>query len=82
MARLVDLEKAMRANPNAVRFRDAVRVATHHFGEPRQDGSSHCVWKMPWSGDPRINLQRSKSGMAKSYQIKQLLAALDKLEEG
>jgi hypothetical protein len=44
-----------------VRFADAMRVATHFFGEPRQSGS-HRVFKMPWPGDPRINLQEDKGG--------------------
>ena len=86
MADLAHLVDGMRANPAKVRFRDAVKVATHYFGEPRQRGTSHCVWKMPWPGDPRVNLQCGQGGMAKSYQIKQLLTAIDRLgpaaEEG
>jgi hypothetical protein len=55
-------------------------VATHFFGKPRQKGTSHSVWKMPWPGDPRVNLQGSKDGNAKSYQVRQLLDAIDRLE--
>ena len=36
--RLASVEKIienMRANPRNVRFQDAVKVATHYFGEPR-----------------------------------------------
>ena len=44
------------------------------------------VDKMPWPGDPRVNLQSGQGGMAKSYQVKQLLAAIERLgfsaEEG
>jgi hypothetical protein len=76
LARLVEV---MKANPAQVRFRDAVKVATHYFGEPRQRGTSHCVWKMPWPGDPRVNLQSGQGGMAKIYQVKQLLAAIERL---
>lgn len=72
----------MRRNPNGVRFRDACRVATATFGEPRQKGSSHMIWKMPWLGDPRVNLQRGKDGMAKAYQIRQLLDAIDRAGRG
>jgi hypothetical protein len=71
----------MRSNPKGVRFADACKVATHFFGEPRQKGTSHSGWKMPWPGDPRVNLQRSKDGNAKSYQVRQLLDAIDRLEE-
>ena len=34
---------------------------------------------MHWTGDPRINIQDSH-GMAKAYQVKQVLAAIDRLE--
>ncbi|MGV7292078.1 toxin HicA, partial [Mycobacterium kansasii] len=49
-----------------------------------QTGGSHIVLKMPWAGDPRVNIQ-DKGGKAKAYQVKQVLAAIDKLnaiEEG
>jgi len=75
--KVTDLVEAMRQNPKNVRFSDAVKVATHYFGEPRQKGTSHCVWKMPWPGDPRVNLQ-DDHGKAKAYQVKQLLVAIDR----
>jgi len=34
---------------------------------------------MPWLGDPRVNIQNSK-GKAKSYQVRQVLKAIEKLE--
>jgi hypothetical protein len=71
----------MKSNPAGVRFADAAMVATDYFGSPRQDGTSHCVWKMPWPGDPRVNLQKGRGGKAKAYQVKQLLAAIAKLDE-
>ena len=77
-AKIDDILDEMRTNPKGVRFSDAVRVATHFFGEARQSGGSHCVFKMPWAGDPRINLQNDK-GKAKAYQVRQLLLAVDKL---
>jgi len=70
----------MRTSPNGVRFNDLVKICDIYFGKPRQSGSSHRVYKMPWSGDPRINIQNDK-GQAKAYQVKQVLAAVDKLEE-
>ncbi len=51
------------------------------FGEPRQQGTSHAVFRMPWPGDPRVNIQRGKNGEAKPYQVKQVLAAIKKMEE-
>ncbi len=49
-----------------------------HFGLPRQSGSSHAIYRTPWQGDPRINIQNDK-GKAKAYQVRQVLLALDKL---
>ena len=54
----------MRDNPKGVRFNDLCQVCDRHFGIPRQGGSSHRVYKMPWAGDPRVNIQNDK-GMAK-----------------
>jgi hypothetical protein len=55
---------------------DALKVAEHYFGEPRISGSQH-IFKTPWAGDPRINLQKAKGRDAKPYQVRQLLAAID-----
>jgi len=46
----------------------------------RQSRTSHCVYKTPWHGDPRINIQ-NKNGKAKAYQVKQVLDAISKIEE-
>jgi hypothetical protein len=71
----------MRANPEGIKFNDACKVAEHffaEFGKPRIAGSHH-VYKMPWPGDPRINIQKD-GPKAKRYQIIQLLEAVDKLK--
>lgn len=69
----------MRRNPKGVRFSDLCRVCDSYFGEPRQRGSSHRVYRTPWPGDPRVNIQEDK-GYAKAYQVRQVLKAIDKLE--
>lgn len=69
----------IRQNPKNVLFRDLCKICDFYFGAPRQNSSSHRVYKMPWSGDPRVNIQNSK-GKAKTYQVKQVLLALNKLE--
>ena len=69
----------MRANPGSVKFSNAVKVAEYYFGAPRRSGSSHHVFKMPWAGDPRVNLQ-DDGRRAKQYQVRQLLLAIDKSE--
>jgi len=70
---------AMRNNPQNIDFNDLRKVCEHHFGEPRQSGSSHAVFKTPWPGDPRVNIQNDK-GKAKAYQVRQVLKAIDKKE--
>ncbi len=37
------------------------------------------VFRMPWPGNPRVNIQR-KGAKAKAYQVRQVLAAIDKKE--
>jgi len=69
----------MNQNPRDVGFNDLCKVCDHFFGEPRQSGSSHRVYKTPWQGDPRINIQNHK-GKAKTYQVKQVLLAIERLE--
>lgn len=70
----------MRRAPTNVRFVDLARVCEHYFGPPRQSGSSHHVYRTPWAGDPRVNIQNS-NGKAKAYQVRQVLAAITRLEE-
>ena len=79
MANLDELIMQMKQNPKGVRFTDLRRICDHFFGDPRKSASSHRVYKTPWQGDPRINIQNHK-GKAKAYQVKQVLLALEKLE--
>ena len=69
----------MRLEPTNIRFSDLQAVCEAFFGKPRQTSGSHMVFKTPWIGDPRINIQNDK-GRAKAYQVKQVLAAIEKLE--
>lgn len=80
MDKLEKLLQATRQAPHHVRFVDLAKLCAHYFGKPRQQGSSHCVYRTPWPGDPRVNIQRSKDGMAKVYQVRQVLAAIDKVK--
>jgi hypothetical protein len=65
-------------NPSNVLFRDLLDVCRAYFGEPRIRGS-HFIFKMPWPGDPRINIQRDGK-MAKPYQVRMVKKALERLE--
>lgn len=79
MAMVEDIVEQMRRNQKGMRFSEVCRVCDYYFGKPRQKGTSHRVYKMPWQGDPRINIQNTK-GKAKSYQVKQVLRAIERLE--
>ena len=79
MGQIKDILKQLKQNPANVRFNDLCKVCEHYFGEARQSGSSHRIYKTPWQGDPRVNIQNSK-GKAKAYQVKQVLRAIERLE--
>jgi len=76
----VDLLEDMRHSPANVRFSDLCKVCDEHFGKSRQKGTSHRIYKMPWRGDPRVNIQNFKE-KAKPYQVRQVLKATDRLKE-
>ena len=75
-----DFEKELQQMAQNVRYVDLRKICVHFFGEPRNSGTSHCVFKTPWPGDPRVNIQND-SGKAKSYQVRQVLAAIHQLQE-
>ncbi|MDA8419216.1 MAG: toxin HicA [Desulfobacteraceae bacterium] len=80
MDKIQEIILAAKTNPADVMFADICRVCDHFFGEPRQQGTSHRVYKLPWQGDPRVNIQR-QGNKAKAYQVRQVLKAIDRLEE-
>ena len=80
---MVDAKKIlerMRREPGNVRYADLFKICEGYFGKPRQGGTSHTIFKTPWIGDPRINIQSDK-GKAKAYQVRQVLLAIQKLED-
>jgi hypothetical protein len=79
MTKITDTLEQMKRNPKDVRFSDLCKLCEFYFGKPRQGGSSHRVYKTPWQGDPRVNIQNHK-GKAKAYQVKQVLRAIERLE--
>jgi hypothetical protein len=60
MAEVAKILDRMRISPAQIRFVDLHKVCVAFFGEPRQSGSSHAVFKTPWPGDPRVNVQNDK----------------------
>jgi hypothetical protein len=80
---MADIQKIlvkMRLSPFNVRFGDVCRVCDNYFGEPRQKGTSHRIYKVSWIYPPLINIQNFKD-KAKDYQVRHVLDAVDKLEE-
>ncbi|GAB4373348.1 MAG: hypothetical protein Kow00128_22820 [Deltaproteobacteria bacterium] len=74
------LDKA-RNNPAGVRFQEICLLA-EHLGFTRRGGKgSHVVYEK--EGVEEILTFQDRKGMAKSYQVKQLLAVIEKyrLEE-
>jgi hypothetical protein len=65
-------------NPHNVLFADLLKICQKYFGKPRISGSQY-IFKTPWKGDPRINLQKADK-MAKFYQVKDVKKAIDKME--
>lgn len=44
-----------------------------------QNAGSHAKFQTPWPG-PRINIQKGSGGKAKQYQVRQVLAAIERME--
>jgi len=76
---IADTVARMKSNPNNVRYRELCLVCDHYFGKARQSSGSHRIYKTPWPGDPRVNIQNEK-GKAKAYQVQQVLLAIERLE--
>lgn len=73
------MNKDMLDAPNNVPFNKLLALCKSYFGEPRIAGSHH-IFKTPWQGDPRVNLQRDGK-IAKPYQVIQVKRAIEKLEK-
>jgi hypothetical protein len=65
--KIKDILAIMRRYPKGVAFIDLCKICDHYFGEARQTGSSHMIYKTLWQGDPRVNIQNDK-GMAEAYK--------------
>lgn len=74
----------MRTSRNNVRFSELQLVCDFYFERQegagrRRRGTSHIVYKTPWQGDPRVNIQEGRDGKAKPFQVRQILDAIDRL---
>ncbi len=70
----ISMKKNLLLNPKNVKFDDLLKICIQYFGTPRIKGSHH-IFKTPWKGDPRINIQKDGK-MAKPYQVKLVIEAL------
>ena len=52
--RIEEIVNGMRSSSKSVRFQELKIVCDHYFDRPRRTGGSHCVYKTPWFGDPRV----------------------------
>ena len=79
----MEINKAIKEleNEKNIRFNRLMTITEKFFGKPRNQSSSHYPFKVPWQGEPRINLQKGKDGKAKPYQVKQVRLALIKLKK-
>jgi hypothetical protein len=78
--RCADLLARARANPASLRFAEACTLAECHGWVPVRQRGSHRIFQRPGSA-PLLNLQDLR-GMAKPYQVRQLLAAIDDVADG
>jgi len=78
MATVEKILKEMKNNRHNVRFSECLKVCTKYFGKPKINGSHH-IFKTPWQGECWVNIQ-NKNGYVKSYQVEQVIEAIEKLE--
>ncbi len=74
-----NIVKQLERNPHNVGFADLCKICEYYFGEARLKGGHH-IYKTPWQGDPRINIQND-NGKGKAYQVRQVAKAIKRLEE-
>lgn len=80
MSKNAKVLKKMRSSPTNVSFAELASVCEAYFGAPHSRSGSHWVFKTPWKGDPRVNIQVGNGGKAKPYQVRQVLEAIDRFE--
>jgi hypothetical protein len=79
MSKIDDLLVKIKNNPKNVRFAELCKVCDFYFGKARHSSGSHRIYRTPWQGDPRVNIQNNH-GKAKAYQEGQVLMAIERQE--
>lgn len=81
MSRCSKLLTKARRSPKNFAFNNIGKLAEcYGFVLDRQSGS-HMIYEHPAYPDVRMNFQKGRSGNAKPYQIRQLLAFIDELSD-
>ena len=69
-----------RNNPSDVRFDDLVALILSLGFVPVRQAGSHVIYQHRSHPASLVNLQTTKDGKAKTYQVEQLLALVDSLK--
>lgn len=76
MARSIEeLVAKIESDPQSISFAELRRVCEHYFGQPRQSGGSHLVFKTGLREPALVNIQ-PQGRMAKAYQCRQVVMAV------
>jgi hypothetical protein len=73
--RIARIVEALADRPHSITFAELTRVCRHYFGQARQKGTSHMVFKTGLPEMPLVNIQAAGK-MAKPYQCRQVAAAI------
>jgi hypothetical protein len=76
---IANVIRKLEKSPNNIRFTELCKICDYYFGEARQKSSSHRIYKTPWQGDPRVNIQE-ENGKGKAYQVRQVIKDIRRLE--
>ena len=77
MSKKRKLLAAIRNNPSGVRFDDLVRLVEALGFERERGEGSHAIYVHARAEVPFLNLQTTKDGKAKTYQVEQVLDRVD-----
>lgn len=76
MARSIEeLLAKLETEPQSISFVELRRICEHFFGQPRQRGGSHLIFKTGLREPALVNIQ-PQGKMAKAYQCRQVAAAV------
>ena len=77
MSKKKKLLAAARNNPQGLRFAELLALVAAAGFEERNQTGSHRIFSHPTAGVPKLNLQEGANGMAKPYQVDQVLDCIE-----